>query len=282
MSLSTSMSTNPFMTYALSRQKTVDSASHSYTQPQNTVYTRAAWISQTAAGKTCDTFDRYSNAVDFETVLWKTSGSVDAVGGGKTASIISAVGGKETVSDASVASGKAAVSDTSAADDAKTAEYTKYLQSKYGNLTIKSVSKDQKTLEQLGKTMSGSDVIIAPNIVEEMANDPEKAAYYEGKIDAFFEDIPRQTALFAAKGLDYQPCGVVVHEDGSVTYISGCADSPERVAQVNAINKAKHEKQAAEREAALKRSQEAAAEQRNLMERYLSEKAFSRSYADLY
>lgn len=168
------------------------------------------------------------------------------------------------------------VSTASAADTgAKLEEYTKYLKSKYGNLTIKSVGKDQKTLGRLGKSMSGSDVIIAPNIVERMANDLETAAYYERKIDAFFEDIPRQTAIFAAKGLDYQPCGVVVHEDGSVTYIGGCADSPERVAQVNAINKAKREKEAAERKAALEHSQEMAAKQQELMERYLAQKAFS-------
>ena len=74
-----------------------------------------------------------------------------------------------------------------------------------------------------------------------MANDPEKAAYYEGKIDDFFNATPMLKASFAARGLDYQPCGVVVHEDGNVTYIGGCADSPERVAEVNAINKAKRE-----------------------------------------
>lgn len=162
-----------------------------------------------------------------------------------------------------------------ATDKNQLEEYTKYLRSKYGNLTVKSVGKDKATLDRLGKSMSGNDVVIAPNILEEMACDPEKAAYYEGKIDAFFEDIPRQKTLFAARGLDYQPCGVVVHEDGSVTYIGGCADSPERVAQVNAINKAKREKQAAERKAALERSQNAARMQRDLMERYLSEKAFS-------
>lgn len=162
-----------------------------------------------------------------------------------------------------------------ATDKNRLEEYTKYLRSKYGNLTVKSVGKDKATLDRLGKSMRGNDVVIAPNILEEMACDPEKAAYYEGKIDAFFEDIPRQKTLFAARGLDYQPCGVVVHEDGSVTYIGGCADSPERVAQVNAINKAKREKQAAERKAALERSQNAARMQRDLMERYLSEKAFS-------
>ena len=127
-------------------------------------------------------------------------------------------------------------------DAVKVKEYTEYLTAKYGN------------------------VIIAPNILEEMARDPEKAAYYEGKIDSFFADIPRQTALFAAKGLDYQPCGVVVHEDGIVTYIGGCADSPERVAQVNAINRAKREKQAAQRKAAFERSEEAAIRIRKRME----------------
>ncbi|MCM1468259.1 MAG: DUF6033 family protein [Alistipes sp.] len=136
--------------------------------------------------------------------------------------------------------------------------YRKYLEKKYGNVTIESVGKDRESLEKMGKSMRGNDVVIAPNILEQMAKNPQKAAYYERKIDFFFADIPRQTALCAAKGLDYQPCGVVIHEDGSVTYISGCADSPERVAKVNAINRAKREKQAALRKAGLERSLEEA------------------------
>ena len=88
--------------------------------------------------------------------------------------------------------------------------------------------------------MSGSDVVIAPNILEQMANDPEKAAY--------------------------EPGGVVVHEDGSATYISGCSDSPERVREVNEINKAKREKEAAQRKESIERSQEAAEERKQQME----------------
>ncbi len=102
------------------------------------------------------------------------------------------------------------------ADTSKVDAYTEYLRSKYGNVRIQSIGKDQKSLDRVGKSMSGSDVVIAPNILEQMANDPEKAAYYEGKIDDFFEATPRLKASFAAQGLDYQPCGVVVHEDGSV------------------------------------------------------------------
>ena len=151
-------------------------------------------------------------------------------------------------------------------DAARVEEYTEYLKSKYGNVTVQSVGKDQAGLDRVGKSMSGNDVIIAPNILEQMANDPEKAAYYEQKIDDFFEATPQLSASFAAKGLVYEPGGVVVHEDGSVTYIGGCSDSPERVAEVNAINKAKREKEAAQRKASLERSQEAAEQQRQIVE----------------
>ena len=155
---------------------------------------------------------------------------------------------------------------TGEAGASKVDAYTEYLQSKYGNVKIQSVGKDQQSLERAGKSMSGNDVVIAPNILEQMANDPKKAAYYEDKIDDFFNATPMLTASFAAKGLVYEPGGVVVHEDGSVTYISGCSDSPERVAEVNAINKAKREKEAAQRKESLERSQEAAEERKEQIE----------------
>ena len=93
--------------------------------------------------------------------------------------------------------------------------YTEYLRSKYGNVKIQNIGKDQQSLDKIGKGMSGNDVVIAPNIMEQMANDPKKAAYYECKIDDFFNATPRLKASFAAQGLDYQPCGVVVHEKSS-------------------------------------------------------------------
>ena len=153
-----------------------------------------------------------------------------------------------------------------AANTSNVDTYTEYLRSKYGNVRIQSVGKDQQSLDRIGKSMSGSDVVIAPNILEQMANDPEKASYYEQKIDDFFDDIPILTASFASKGLVYEPGGVVVHEDGSVTYISGCSDSPERVREVNEINKAKREKEAAQRKENLERSREAAEERQQQIE----------------
>lgn len=149
----------------------------------------------------------------------------------------------------------------------RTEVYKDYLKQKYGNVRYESIGRDEKSLDKVAKSMSGNDVVIAPNIVEQMATDSEKAAYYEGKIDYFFNTvIPRETAICASKGLVFEPCGVVVHEDGTVTYICGCSDSPERVAEVNAINKAKREKRAALRKAALERSEESAENRRQLVE----------------
>ena len=158
--------------------------------------------------------------------------------------------------------------------------YTEYLRSKYGNVRIQNVGKDQQSLDKIGKSMSGSDVVIAPNILEQMANDTKKAVYYEGKIDDFFNATPMLKASFAAQGLDYQPCGVVIHEDGSVTYIGGCADSPERVAEVNAINKAKREKEAAQRKANMERSREAAEEQKRQMDIAYQKRSMAEFFAN--
>ncbi len=150
---------------------------------------------------------------------------------------------------------------------ARTDSYVEYLKQKYGNVTIKSIGKDQESLDRAGKSMSGNDVIIAPNIVEQMANDPEKATYYEQKIDYFFDTvIPRETAACATKGLVFEPGGVIIHEDGSVTYVCGCSDPPERFAQARAEQKARWEKRAAIRKASLERSQEAADRRMELME----------------
>lgn len=123
--------------------------------------------------------------------------------------------------------------------------YKKYLEKRYGPVTIQSVGKDQASLEAAGKRMRGNDIVIAPNIFEEMVSDPLKAAYYEQKISYFFTDvIPKGTAWAASVGLTFEPCGVVIHEDGTVTYICGGGDSPERMAEVNRINREKAEKQA--------------------------------------
>ena len=160
----------------------------------------------------------------------------------------------------------------------RTEAYKNYLKQKYGNVRYESVGKDQKSLDRVGKGMSGNDVIIAPNIVEEMANDPEKAAYYERKIDDYFHAIPRLKAQFAAQGLNYTPGGVVIHEDGSVTYIGGCDnDTPETRAKIKAEQAAKRGRREKYQELAA----EAAAKRREFAElqyhKMLMSEAFPKS-----
>ncbi len=156
------------------------------------------------------------------------------------------------VSFRSVAAGMA-----SSASETDAKAYLDRLEKKYGAVRLESVGRDRESLDKIAKTMRGTDVVIAPNIFAKMASDAQTAAYYEEKIDSFFRETPRRQAYFAQIGLTYETCGVVVHEDGSITYICGGGDTPERQAQVAAENKAKREKQAQNLKDAILRGQEA-------------------------
>ena len=176
-------------------------------------------------------------------------------------------------------SGKLEVSETD--ETSNVDAYMEHLKKKYGRVTIESIGKDQASLEKAGKRMSGNSVVIAPNILEDMANDPEKAAYYEQKIDDFFNATPRLKAQFAAQGLNYEPCGVVIHEDGSVTYIGGCGDSPERVAEVNRINAEKAKKKAEQQRQYQEQAAAAAAQRRAMWERTAATEVFEKSFSNI-
>ncbi len=166
--------------------------------------------------------------------------------------------------------GSPPTAEPAAPDSGKTEAYTEHLRRKYGTVTIQSVGRDPESLQRAAGSMSGHDVIIAPNILSEMAGDIQTALYYERKIDYFFDTIiPQETARCAAMGLVFEPCGVVIHEDGSVTYICGCSDSPERVAKVNAINRDRDEKRAAQRELYQQQAAQAALARRTVQTRPL-------------
>ena len=177
-------------------------------------------------------------------------------------------------------SGKPEVSET--AETSNVDAYMEHLKKKYGRVTIESIGKDQASLEKAGKRMSGNDVVIAPNILEEMANDPKKAAYYEQKIDYFFTDvIPSGKAFAASMGLTFEPCGVVVHEDGTVTYICGGGDSPERVAEVNRINAEKAKKKAEQQRQYQEQAAAAAAQRRAMWERTAETAALEKTFSNI-
>lgn len=101
--------------------------------------------------------------------------------------------------------------------------YTEYLKLRYGNVMIQDIGKDQKSMDSLGANTSGyNNVVIAPNILEKMANDPKKAAYYENKIQMGLDNFPKCQAQLSAMGHEVYSYGVVVHSDGTVyTYVCG-------------------------------------------------------------
>lgn len=157
---------------------------------------------------------------------------------------------------------------TGEAGISKADAYTEYLKQKYGaGVSIQNVGKDQRSMDNTGAGTAGTgNVVIASNILEQMANDPEKAAYYEKKIQEHFDSLPQTEAFMAAVGHKITSCGVVVHEDGTVTYYLSGEESPEKKAKVEAEQKAKQEKKAARHQVNLKRSQEAVEKRRQEME----------------
>lgn len=161
---------------------------------------------------------------------------------------------------------------TDAAEQAglsKTEQYTEYLKQKYGNIIVKSVGSDQKSMDKLGASTFGTDnVVIAPNILEKMANDPERAAYYESQIQWHFDSLPRLEAQLSAMGHEIHSCGLVIHPDGTVTqYV--CGDlKPEVRAKIEARVKAEQEAKRKRRQQYAEQSKEAAANRRRMNDIY--------------
>ncbi len=137
--------------------------------------------------------------------------------------------------------------------------YQEYLKRRYGNVMIQDVGKDQRSMDSIGAgTSRTGNVVIAPNILEQMANDPQKAAYYEGKIQHYYDTLPACQAQLSLMGHEIHSSGIVIHSDGTVThYVSGDL-KPEIRARIEAQMRAEAEAKAERKRAYLRRSEEAA------------------------
>ena len=154
-----------------------------------------------------------------------------------------------------------------AADISKVDAYQKYLEQKYGPIMVRSVGSDQKSMDALGTGTYGmNNIAIAPNILEEMANNPEKAVHYEKIIDDFFASQPMVKAQMAAGGFEIQSYGVVIHPDGTANYYV-CGDvSPEKKAKIEAQMKAEDEEKAKRKQQYREQSEKAAEKRKMEME----------------
>jgi len=156
---------------------------------------------------------------------------------------------------------------TEETDTSKVEEYTEYLKLRYRNVIIQDVGKDQKSMDTLGANTAGyNNVVIAANILEKMANDPQKAAYYENKIQMGLNNFPKCQAQLSAMGHEVYSYGVVVHSDGTVyTYV--CGDlKPEVRAKIEAKIKAEQEEKTKRKQHYLELSEEAAEKRKQQME----------------
>lgn len=140
----------------------------------------------------------------------------------------------------------------------KTDVYESYLKYKYGNVMVQDVGRDQESIDRLGANTSGTgNVVIAPNILRQMAENPQKAAYYEKQIQSYFDSLPLCKAQLSMMGHEIHSSGIVIHSDGTVTtYVSGDL-KPEVRARIEAQMKAEAEEKA-ERERAYQARREEA------------------------
>ena len=154
-----------------------------------------------------------------------------------------------------------------AAETSKVDAYQKYLEQKYGPIMVRSVGSDQKSMDALGTGTYGmNNIAIAPNILEEMANNLEKAAHYEKIIDDFFASQPMVKAQMAAGGFEIQSYGVVIHPNGTANYYV-CGDvSPEKKAKIEAQMKAEDEEKAKRKQQYREQSEKAAEKRKMEME----------------
>lgn len=145
------------------------------------------------------------------------------------------------------------------AEMSKSDIYRQYLKQKYGNVMIQNVENNQKSIDKIGAGTAGTNnVVIAPNILEQMANDPKKASYYEGQIRHYFDTLPQCSAQLSLLGHEIHSSGIVIHPDGTVThYISGDL-KPEVRARIEARIKAESEEKARRKRMYQKHSEESA------------------------
>ncbi len=165
-------------------------------------------------------------------------------------------------------------------------QYVEYLKQRYGaNVMVKNIGNDQRSIDNFGASIAGyNNVAIAPNILEKMANDPEKAAYYEQKIQKALADFPKHQAIASMNGFEVSSYAVGIDEKGVVyKYLTGDL-KPEVRAKIEAQVRAEQAEKRARRERYQELAEEAAAERRERTElqyhKQLMEAALKKSGLD--
>ncbi len=147
-------------------------------------------------------------------------------------------------------------------------QYVEYLKQRYGaNVMVKDIGTDQRSIDNFGASMAGiNNIVIAPNIMEKMINDPEIASKYEGEIQNYFDSFPAHQAEFSAKGFEIQAETCYIDSRGIVHRIVSADLKPEVKAKIEAKIRAEQAAKRGRREKYQELAAEAADKRRQLAE----------------
>ncbi|MGI6412548.1 MAG: DUF6033 family protein [Syntrophomonadaceae bacterium] len=127
--------------------------------------------------------------------------------------------------------------------------YLSQLQMKFGSkISVQNLEYSKANINHIGSSTVGTgNVIIAPNILEKMASDPQARQHYEKKIQGHFDTIGKANAFMAIHGRRVVSSGVIIHPNGEVTYYSSSDYTPEEKARLERAMKEEDEAKAKKR-----------------------------------
>ncbi len=156
----------------------------------------------------------------------------------------------DTLSQATLSRTSAfAASETESNSTTNVNSYLLQLQSKFGTkISVQDMEYSKANINHIGgSTMGTGNVIIASNILEKMASDPQARKHYEQKIQGHFDTIGEANAFMAMHGRRVVSSGAIVHPNGEVTYYSSSDYTPEEKARLEKAMKEEDEAKAKKR-----------------------------------
>lgn len=143
-----------------------------------------------------------------------------------------------------------------------TQDYLKGLKEKYPdvNITVADFKNGKQEDNYMLGSSGGNNIVIASNIIEQMASDPATAAKYE----KYIAEVPEAANIMkdgiAAHGNEMVACGTAIDKDGKVTYWSVSRHKPSKENQTVSYKKQIQEQ--LEEKRAKKKEEEALKEKR--------------------
>ena len=140
--------------------------------------------------------------------------------------------------------------------------YLNSLKEKYPdvNITVADFKNGKQEDAYMFGSSGGNNIVIASNIIEQMASDPAAAAKYEKYIAEVPESAKIMKDVFGAHVNEMVACGTAIDKDGKVTYWSISRHKPSKESQ--SVSYKKTMKEQLEEKRAKKKEEEALKEKR--------------------